>query len=156
MLVLMDRDGVLADCSHRLHYQKEKDYDKFYSEEEMMKDWKIKSGTFLLNALYYSPYDVAVIFLTGRPYRTEKWTRAWLEKKANFENAKFAEMYMRKNHDYRPSDIVKVEAVKPILAKWRDEVLFIDDDPKNIKAMEEAFPCVKGILFGTERLVENS
>ena len=157
MLVVFDIDGVLANCEHRLHYLKEKDYDKFYSEEEMLKDCAIDSGVWLLKNLYNEQHT-AVVFLTGRPYRTEKWTREWLDKSASFENAKYATTLMRKDHDYRPSDVVKVETFKKYLKEqpYRGEILFIDDDPKNIKAMEKAFPCVKGLLFGTERLVENS
>lgn len=35
--IVFDIDGVLADCSHRLKYiqGKDKDYDKFYSKEEL-------------------------------------------------------------------------------------------------------------------------
>ena len=36
--IIFDIDGVLADCSHRLHYLKDKNYDNFYSDEEIMKD----------------------------------------------------------------------------------------------------------------------
>ena len=34
--IVFDIDGVLADCSHRLHYiqGENKDYDKFYSDED--------------------------------------------------------------------------------------------------------------------------
>lgn len=154
MIVISDIDGVLADCEHRLHYLKEKDYDKFYSEEEMLKDWPIKTGTFLLSALYRSPYDTAVVFLTGRPYRTEKWTRTWLREKAHFENAEFATILMRKDHDYRPSDIVKAEAISKYLDEnpYRGEILFIDDDLKNVIAVERAVENCQGILFGTSRL----
>lgn len=38
MVVLCDIDGVLADISHRLLYQKRKNYDKFYAPEELAKD----------------------------------------------------------------------------------------------------------------------
>lgn len=153
MLVMFDIDGVLADCEHRLHYLKEKDYDSFYSKEEMLKDWPISSGVGLLKNLYNGGY-AAVVFVTGRPYRTEEWTRGWLKNVVRFENAEFATILMRKDHDYRPSDVVKVEAIKKYLEEnpYRREVLFIDDDPKNVIAVEKAVENCTGILFGTERL----
>lgn len=149
-----DIDGVLADCSHRLHYLNEKDYDKFYSEEEMLKDGAIREGIKLWNTLFTSSIDCALIFVTGRPYRTEKWTREWLKRYANCYNAEFATMLMRKDHDYRPSDIVKVETINKFLEEnpYRKEKLFIDDDPKNVKAVEKGVENCQGILFGTSRL----
>lgn len=154
MVIFCDIDGVVADCSHRLHFLEDKNYDKFYSKEEMTKDVPIKSGAFLLNALYSSPYECAIVFVTGRPYRTEEWTREWLIKKARFKSAEFATILMRKNHDYRPSDVIKVEAIKKFLNEncYRGEYLFIDDDPKNVQAVEKSFPQIRGIVFGTERL----
>ena len=153
MLAVFDIDGVLANCGHRLHYLKEKNYDKFYAEEEMLKDSTIAGGVELLKNLYSEQY-VAIIFLTGRPYRTEEWTRRWLEQQARFKNAKFATILMRGNHDYRPSDTVKVEAFRKYLEEnpYRGEILFIDDDPKNVIAVEKAVENCTGILFGTSRL----
>lgn len=39
-LIICDIDGVLADCSHRLHYLKEKRYDAFYGAEMLDDDPK--------------------------------------------------------------------------------------------------------------------
>lgn len=38
--IVFDIDGVLADCSHRLKYiqGEDKDYDSFYSYDEILKD----------------------------------------------------------------------------------------------------------------------
>ena len=153
MLAVFDIDGVLANCEHRLHYLKDKDYDKFYSEKEMLEDYAIAGGVSLLKNLYNEPFT-AIIFLTGRPYKTEAWTRRWLKWRVRFENAEFATMLMRKNHDYRPSDVVKVETFQKYLEEnpYRGEILFIDDDPKNVVAMEKAVENCTGILFGISRL----
>lgn len=50
--IVFDIDGVLADCSHRLHYIQKpiKDYDKFYSDKEILKDKVLKNGQMLFNA----------------------------------------------------------------------------------------------------------
>ena len=154
MMVFFDVDGCLADCSHRLHYLSEKDYDSFYSREEMMKDIPIRSGIQLWNTLSTSSIECALVFATGRPYRTEEWTREWLIKIARCYNAEFATLLMRKDHDYGSSDIIKVEAINEYLSenKYRGEILFIDDDPKNVKAVEKGVENCQGIIFGTSRL----
>ncbi len=154
MLIFMDIDGVLADCSHRLRYLKEKDYDSFYSREEMIKDIPIRSGIQLWNTLFTSSIEYALVFVTGRPYKTEEWTREWLKKVARCYNAEFATLLMRGDHDYRPSNIIKVEAINKYLSenKYRGEILFIDDDPKNVKAVEEGVENCQGIIFGSSRI----
>lgn len=144
----MDIDGVLADCSHRLHYLKEKDYEKFYSEEEMLKDKVKRTG---VDFLYEMIKDNKIILLTGRPYRTEDATRIWLGR--ILPEFSRLEMVMRKNHDFRPSDVVKAELMKELTDGSEGEtILFVDDDPKNVKAVEQACPNVQGIIFGSSRL----
>lgn len=147
MIVAVDIDGVLADCSHRLHYLKEKNYDKFYSTEEMLNDKPIRSGLDLL----YELQHCKIILITGRPYRTEEATRFWLKREfdPNFE----PEMYMRKDRDYRPSDIVKAEIFQKLgLGEMEGStILFIDDDPKNINTIKTCFPNIQCLLFGTRK-----
>lgn len=154
MIVFMDIDGVLADCEHRLHYLKEKNYEVFYSEDELMNDKPIETGISLLDILMSDPM-CKIVLLTGRPYRTEKSTRKWLKENcycADFEIDNL-DILMRKDHDYRPSEVVKVDILKNMkMDKLDVPILFIDDDPKNVKAVEKGCGKVKGILFGTSRL----
>ncbi len=49
-VILCDIDGVLADLTHRLHHQREKNYDAFYNAVEMSHDKPIKSGLATLQA----------------------------------------------------------------------------------------------------------
>lgn len=148
MLVFMDIDGCLADCSHRLHYLKEKNYDRFYSDEEILRDTPILEGFELFNA-FFQNWDVELVILTGRPYRTEDATKEWLRRQGYVPE----KMIMRRNHDYRPSEIIKTEAIqKYIQDKEVRSILLIDDDPKNVVAVEKAVENCIGILFGTSRL----
>jgi len=152
MLVFCDIDGVLADCNHRLHYLSEKNYDKFYSEEEMMNDKPIEEGLGLLEILLNDPF-CRVVLLTGRPYRTEKQTREWLKTYSYHKGIEKIDIVMRKDHDYRPSEVVKVEALNQFnTGDFKLGVLVIDDDPKNVVAVEKGVENCKGILFGTSRL----
>lgn len=142
---------MIADCTHRLHFAKDKDYDSFYSAENILDDEPIEKGIDFIEACF-DPDDIMVF--TGRPYRAEKSTRAWLALNAPF--LANADIKMRKNGDYRPSPIVKVETMQTTMetiAREYDSVIFLDDDPQNVKAVCEAYPEVVGLVFGTERYI---
>lgn len=157
-VVFFDIDGVLADCSHRLSFQREKDYDKFYSEDVMMKDSLNLTGIRLLRAFEWGGYFI--VFVTGRPERTRDYTKRWLSKEGDVYFSRFP-LLMRKDGDHRPSDIVKQELVaefEPFGVGAKGEAIvafFVDDDPKNCKAMNGKMfygsPIIS-LLFGTERL----
>lgn len=155
MVIFMDIDGVLADCSHRLRFLENKNYEAFYSPEGMMIDQPIRIGLDLLE-MFLGNWEVEVYLLTGRPYRTEEVTKKWL--KQYLPEFDCPPILMRKDHDYRDSGVVKAEIIKRSLndknsvCYGADEVLFIDDDPENVKAVEEACGKVQGIIFGSSRL----
>lgn len=156
MLVFMDIDGVIADCNHRLHYLENKDYDSFYSQEEILQDRPIKAGIELFELLADN-WMVELYILTGRPYRTEKATRLWLSE--HLPDWKDIPMLMRNDHDFRKSEVIKAEIINKclneegsIIKDSDQEILFIDDDPKNVKGVEDACGKVKGIIFGSSRL----
>lgn len=164
-LYIFDIDGVVADISHRLHYMREKNYEKFYSDEELAKDEEIAAGINLANKLFESENSFVVV-MTGRPLSTEDATWKWL----NEHKVKNSQMGLfRPNGDYRPSPIVKVEGVKQAINEVKDilssvskngsmgevelgNVYFIDDDPKNVRAVEEEYPDITGIVFTTKRM----
>lgn len=166
-LFIVDIDGVVANISHRLHFMREKNYDDFYSKEELAKDCEIKPGIKLVNRLFKSDNSL-VMFMTGRPKSSEEATWDWLfeHKVANCQIALF-----RKDGDYRPSPILKVEGVRQAIAVVKDtldsvskdgsigelelgNVYFIDDDPKNVQAIEKKYPDITGIVFTTKRMEE--
>lgn len=164
-LYIFDIDGVVADISHRLHYMREKNYEKFYSDEEIAKDEEIAAGIDLANRLFESD-DSFVMFMTGRPKSSDEATWKWLKE----HKVKHAQMGLfRADGDYRPSPIVKTEGVKQAIAEVKDifdkaskdgsmgemelgKVYFIDDDPKNVQAVEEKYPDITGIIFTTKRM----
>lgn len=164
-LYIFDIDGVVADITHRLRYVHENNYEKFYSDEELAKDEEIPAGINLVNRLFKSN-DSFVIFMTGRPESTYKATRKWLY----WHDVKHCQVVIfRDNGDYRPSPIVKAEKIKQVIAQVKDiidtackddvideselgDIYFIDDDPKNVQAIEEKYPDITGIVFTTKRM----
>lgn len=151
-LIICDIDGVLADCSHRLHYLKEKNYDAFYGAC-MADDKAIKPGIVLYDLLGFDDDNpVYHIILTGRSQSTGNLTRLWLVDNSIY----YDYLLMRRDGDYRPSPVVKVELLQKFFRSHGgfDEIYFIDDDPKNVKAVCETFPQITGITFGIKRMEE--
>ncbi len=161
-LIICDIDGVLADCSHRLHYLEEKNYEAFYGDE-ISDDEPIIAGVRLLYYLgnFHFVGDRAketsdrVIFLTGRPCRARANTQAWMCGNLGSRCATFP-LLMRGDSDYRPSPIVKTELLRACAAPFSEykTIYFIDDDSDNVKAVCKAFPQITGITFGIKRMEE--
>ncbi|MBR2766812.1 hypothetical protein IKD67_01870 [Candidatus Saccharibacteria bacterium] len=163
-MIIFDIDGVLADNSHRLHYAKEGNFVKYYSQEEVLKDEPLLKGVNLLSM--FKGHEIH--FVTGRSEICREATIKWLKRilmLAHMGALPFpVEVSMRNTGDHRPSPIVKVELMGELLTHLEKlPVLstmeppsgyFIDDDPNNIIAIEKAFPNFKGLCFGTERLYE--
>lgn len=160
IMVLCDIDGVLANCTHRLHYAlKEKNFDKYYDDEEVAKDTLIFPGYELIDLFRRSGAEIH--FVTSRNERCREATAKWLREEALIKSSIVA---MRNENDFRPSPIVKVELIQELfdeLAKRNVGFLtrqdmhsayFIDDDPANVKAVCEAYPSITGIVFGIERM----
>lgn len=155
-IYIFDIDGVLADLRHRLHYKNRGDFDGFYEDKNVLADGLIQPGRELLRIMNQ---DGIVVYATGRPERTRQATIEWL----NNSRLPMRPMLMRKDGDFRPSPEIKVEQVREALESFSnmfiadmDKVWFIDDDPKNVAAVEEAFPLkakikVNGLVYGTER-----
>ena len=151
-IILCDIDGVLAWIDHRLHYLKEKDYENFYSVASLSADLPIVSGRRLLEALQGGS-AFKTILVTGRPERTREATSKWLEKNL----IEYDELLMRKDHDYRPSPVIKKELVANILREYDHydmNYFFIDDDPANVYALENMSMYISGITFGTNQFIK--
>lgn len=165
MLVFIDIDGVLADCTHRLHFLKEKNYDEFYLDDNVLKDSLIKTGDELFWKFAELPTMFSPIFLSSRNEKTRTATKAWLLEHMGLTDSwtDSSRLLLRPEGDYRPSNEVKPEQVRKLLdaqldpLKKVDRFIFIDDDPKNVRAMEQAFPeqCI-GLVFGTGRILLQS
>lgn len=81
---IFDIDGVLADCSHRLHFiqQEPKDWKRFY--ENLDKDEVIqpnKNTLRLLRNALHGYQTRGILFVTGRSEAYRELTMNWLKKK---------------------------------------------------------------------------
>lgn len=161
MLIICDVDGVLADCTHRLPLAQAKDYDKFYSKEEVLKDPLIYAGYELV--MTFIDAEAEVCFVSSRSECCRKATAEWLRREDLITSQGF--LAMRDEHDYRPSPVIKVELIKELYDTLTEQTkntlraqdmystYFIDDDPENVKAVCTAFPEITGITFGIKRMI---
>lgn len=153
-LVICDIDGVLADCSRRLHFLDDKDYDNFYGLA-MAEDTVIEQGKDFVSKMVrgYSIFDDArVWYLTSRPERTATITRMWLKNRISFFS-EHSRILMRPDGDHLPSSEMKVKLLKQHRKALKDyeDIYFIDDDPYNVAAVEKAFPQITGLIFTPKR-----
>lgn len=105
--IVFDIDGVLADCSHRLHYiqGENKDYDKFYSYDEVLKDTPILNLKRILFNIQYANEEgseIDIKFITARNIKCITATAEWLEKHFSIM-VEEGDILMRPTNDWRPA-----------------------------------------------------
>jgi len=112
MIAIIDIDGVIADCTHRLHYlaTDPKDWDAFF--DAMVNDTPIPNMRDFVRAIAGS---YRIVYLTGRPTSHFKQTVAWLSD----YGFPYGELIMRETGDHRPDYEVKKELFE---TKVRDQM----------------------------------
>ena len=152
--IVFDIDGVLADCSHRLKYiqGEDKDYDKFYSDKEIMKDRPIEAGKKIMDMLYnlyamedfYRPTEFygKIILLTGRNEICKEATCSWILRNMDMLGSSF-KLYMRPKNDYRPAHEVKKDLIEKHIGFENILFAFDDDDQVNEMYKKHGVVCYK-------------
>lgn len=122
MDIIVDIDGTLADCAHRLHHiQKQpKDWDAFFAG--CADDRPIMPILSLVTCLRAHPGHT-LIFCTGRPERNRLATVDWMRRHL----LPWKHLYMRADDDRRDDDTLKREMLGRIRADGFDPVLAIED-----------------------------
>jgi hypothetical protein len=119
--IIVDLDGTLTDCRHRLHHLETKDWGAFFAG--MYDDEPNTAVLATVEALMDAHHRI--IYCSGRPeqYRsiTDRWLLKWM--------LPIEPLYMRKKGDYRPDDVIKFELLIQIREEGYDPVLVIDDRP---------------------------
>lgn len=134
--VVVDIDGVVADATGRQHHirRRPKAWDAFF--DAVGDDPVIESTRRLLGSLDPS---LLRLLVTARPLRVQDRTVGWLER----HELRWDLLVMRPDGDHRPSDVVKAEAVRELLAGGLDVRLAFEDDPRNVLMFERhGIPCV--------------
>mgnify|MGYP003085444686 CR=1 FL=1 len=139
--IVFDIDGVLADCSHRLHYIQgdNKDYEKFYSDEEVLKDTPIPNlGNILfeIRNANYKGSNTDIKFLTARNIKCITATAEWLERNFGIM-VEEGDILMRPEKDWRPAHEVKEDLIKKYVGF--ENILFAFDDDDKINEMYKKY-----------------
>jgi uncharacterized HAD superfamily protein len=123
--IIVDIDGTLADCSHRLHLIRRgrKKWKKFFDSASLD-----KPRLDVLEQVRQLAQRHRIHLVTGRPERYREQTLKWLD----HYRVPFASLHMRENGDRRPDDLVKQEILDTHFNK--DEIeLVIDDRPSVLR-----------------------
>lgn|SRR3990167_2505416 len=128
--IIVDLDGTLANCTHRLHYikKKKKDWGGFYSEvsKDKVNEW-CKA---ILSRFEMDLHNTAILIVTGRRDTTREDTIIWLDK----NKIPYDELFMREYDDFRDDAIIKEELYKTEI-KDKYSVLFVLEDRKRVVDM---------------------
>jgi hypothetical protein len=121
MDVLVDLDGTVADCTHRLHHIRRgrKNWAAFFAACHLDEPNDVVVA--LVKAL---AHEHKLIFCSGRPERTRAATEEWVAKHVGVARPR---LYMRGDKDRRADDIVKRELLQRIRQDGFDPRLAIDD-----------------------------
>jgi phosphoglycolate phosphatase-like HAD superfamily hydrolase len=137
---LFDIDGTLADLTHRLHHIQStpKNWDAFFAA--CPDDAPIPHMIELVQTLHAAGRDV--FFVSGRSDRVRAETLAWLDK--NIGGVYDDELYMRRDGDHRPDNLVKAEMLDQIRAEDFEPIMAFDDRDQVVKMWrEKGIPCVQ-------------
>jgi hypothetical protein len=134
---LFDIDGTLADLTHRLpHIQKQpKDWPAFFDACE--DDQPIEHVCELARQL--SNFE-KIVLVSGRSDRCRDATENWLRSNHIHWNA----LYMRRNGDHRPDDLVKGELLDLIVQDGWEPIMAFDDRDRVVAMWRErGIPCAQ-------------
>lgn len=126
--IIVDLDGTLTDCSHRVHFveKDKKDWKSFYDGmgEDQINTWCQR----IIES--FSRENVSIILITGRPSSYRDLTMEWLSR----HNIKFNHLYMRDAKDFRSDALIKKEFYEEDV-KEHYNILFVLDDRKSVVSM---------------------
>lgn len=126
---IIDVDGTVADCSHRLPFiqQEKPDWDAFH--EQCSQDAPIQTVIDVIRALQFTYPDRKFLYITGRMERNRGMTAEWLSPLG----LRVDDLLMRKEGDHRKDEIIKPE----LLAEWIEK-----NEGHEIEACFEDRPCM--------------
>jgi hypothetical protein len=135
--IIVDLDGTLTDCSHRLKYFKgpEKDWAKL--EAGIPEDGPIRPIIELVNRYK----NGKIIFVTGRAERTRADTLHWIY---DHTGLKCFDLLMRPDDDYREDWQVKRDTYNRLIAPFYN-VRFVLEDRQQCVDMwrEKGLTCLQ-------------
>ena len=144
-MIVVDLDGTVADCSHRLHFiqGETKDWTGFFKASEF--DKPIEPIVSLVEDIVNN--GKVCLFLTGRSDMVEDETLNWITNTfPNFIKDVDYHLVMRKEGDHRPDHEVKPELLADFKTKMNHlDIDFILEDRSSVvkKGRELGYTCLQ-------------
>lgn len=138
-IIILDLDGTVADCTHRLHHIKgeNRDYKAFY--DALVDDKPIQHIIDIVKALHLSQ-EYMIFVVTGRPITHLRETQLWL----NEHFVPFHAVFMRPENDFRKDYIVKKEILDKIRNEFWEPTAVLDDRQSVCDMWREnGVPCLQ-------------
>lgn len=147
MDIIVDIDGTIADCNHRLHYikgksSKEKNFPAF--EAGIPHDTPIEEMISIVSELQK---QFTILILTGRGEQSRDVTEKWLAD----HGIVYEKLYMRPNKDYRPDFEMKKVLLEQIREDGFDPKVAFEDRAKNREMFINNGVFVIDVNQGNER-----
>jgi hypothetical protein len=136
---IFDIDGTLADLTHRLHFVRgngKPDWRAFFAA--VSADEPIRHILELARDLAVS--GKPIVYVSGRSDECREDTEGWL----TVNNAPKGPVYMRKQGDHRPDNIIKIELLEQVRYAGYEPAMVFDDRDQVVKAWrEKGIPCAQ-------------
>lgn len=136
MILVLDIDNTIADCSHRLHLIKDgksvEDLRRFMAVEEVAKDLPFPKAQEALNLIRHQISQLIIV--TGRNEYLREVTENWLKEHFLLDSKDYI-LIMRPTGELSPATEHKIGRLEKVLSTLYDEyypmlpVVAIDDDP---------------------------
>lgn len=134
--VIVDIDGTIADCNHRLHYitsSTQKKWHEFHSEA--LYDDVHNDVVFVVKALHAA--GMKVVICTARNESNYELTKQWLDEKSGLKGI-YEKIYMRASEDLRDDHLMKIDLLKQMIEDGYHPVIAFDDRNSVVNAFRKA------------------
>lgn len=139
--ILVDVDGTLANCEHRIGYvrTKPKNWKKFF--EESKHDPVYPDIVWLVKTLHAAGHVILIV--TARSENERKMTETWLKDVAGLHET-YHRLYMRETNDPRDDAVVKSELLEQIYNDGYTPFMVLDDRNNVVKMWrEQGLTCLQ-------------
>ncbi len=127
-VIIVDMDGTLTNCEHRLHYIESEDKDWTSFHDNMHLDKVNQWCRRIIES--FDAQGVGAVIVTGRAKSYHLKTCEWLDK----NNIPYLELYMRSDEDQREDAQIKKDIfLQSVSKKWKP--IFVLDDRKSVVQM---------------------
>lgn len=132
--IIVDIDGTIANCEHRLKYVKTKprQWKKFL--DEAINDTPYTDIIWLVKTLKAA--GCSIVFLTARSEDEKATTKKWIKEIAKIED--YDGLYMRESGDFRDDSVIKLELLENVRNDGHVPFMILDDRNRVVEMWRNA------------------